>query len=343
MGDRKSFLDIAMGLDPSGNPAKVFEVLERLYPILTDAPVGPSNARMGNETTIRTSLPAISRLAVNEGIAVSKSSKTKRTDTIAMYGGRAEVDKKMDIVYGPERVADERRKEEMAFIEAMGQQGVADLLYCDENVTSRGFTGFAPRLATLQTSLSGPQVRSMGTVTGGDGSSIYVVDWNQDTGCGLMFPKDGHLASAGGGKLAAAGLRVEPLQGDVEVEDASGRRFRAYVTEFLWAFGLKIEDPRRMGRLANIDTSDVLLASPTQGSLYDALGELLVNMPKADGYQRVMYCNRTVFTGLIRQANNKVQNGGLTREEYLGKLEPHYMGFPIRIVDAITNTESTVS
>lgn len=343
MGVRKSFLDIAMGLDPTGNPAKVYEVLGRLYPILTDAPVGPGNARMGNETTIRTNLPTITRIAVNEGIAVSKSGKTKRVDTIGMYGGRAEVDKKMDIVYGKERVAEERRKEEMAFIEAMGQQGVADLLYCDENVTSRGFTGFAPRLATLQTSLNGPQVRSMGSVSGGDGSSIYVIDWNQDTGCSLMYPKDGDLSGAGGGKLAAAGLRVDPLQGDVEVEDAAGNRFRAYVTEFLWAFGLKVQDPRRMGRLANIDTSDALLASPTQGLLYDALTELFTNMPNSDGYNRVAYCNRTVFTALIRQANNKVQNGGLTREEYLGKLMPHYMGVPIRIVDAITSAESTVS
>lgn len=339
---RKTLLDIMMGLDPNGNPALVMEQLARMWPMLIDAPAVASNAIMGNEVTVRTGLPTVSLVAHNEGIPTSKSSKTKRVDTIGFFGGRSEVDKKIAFTHGADRVKAEREKENEAFIESFGQTVMTYLLYGDENIDSRAFTGFAPRLGALASSLSGSQVKSMPVaVSGGDGTSIYIVDWGA-RGAQLIYPKDGELSGSGGGKLAAAGLRIVD-KGAIEVMDANNNPFDAYVTEYQWAVGLTVNDARHIARLANIDLSDANIASPTQGTLYDALSDLLVNMGDPSGMQRVMYCPRALYSAFMKQANNKVQNGGLTREEYLGKLVPHYQGYPIRFVDAIATNESTVS
>lgn len=335
---RKTLLDIAMGLDPNGNPAIVMDQLARMWPMLLDAPAIPSNATMGNEVTIRTGLPTVQLVGINQGIATSKSSKTKRVDTIGLFGGRSEVDAKMKLIHGEARLKSEREKESEAFIEAFGQAVMTYMLYGDENVDSRAFTGFAPRMSALASSLSGSQVQSLDTVSGSDGTSVYVVDWGS-RGAQLIYPQHGELSGSGGGKLAAAGLKVID-KGEIEVLDAASLPFGAHVTEYQWAVGLTVADARHIGRLCNIDVS-VALGAATN-NLYDALTTLLTNMASPEGMQRVLYCNRSIYVAFMKQANAKT-NLALTREEYLGKLVPHYMGFPIRFVDAITSTESTVS
>jgi hypothetical protein len=339
MTDRKTLVDIAMGLDPNGNPAIVHNQLARMWPMLLDAPAVPSNADMGNEITIRTGLPSVSLVGINQGIAKSKSSKSKRVDTMGLFGGRSEVDAKIKLLHGMARIKNEREKENEAFIEAFGQTLMTYLLYGDENTDSRAFTGFAPRMAALATDLSGAQVHSMGSPGGGDTTSVYVVDWGS-RGAQLIYPKHGELSGADGGKLAAAGLRVID-KGEVEVLDDDDLPFGAFVTEYQMAVGLTINDTRHIARLANIDTSDAL-GSATQGSLHKKLSRMLVRMGSPEGMQRVIYCDRNLFSAFNEQANDKT-NLALTREEYLGKMVPHYQGFPIRSVDAISGNESTVS
>lgn len=338
---RKTLLDVAVGLNPDGRPARVFEVLNQKWPILTDAPAFPSNAPMGNRVTIRTALPTVSRLRINQGIVPSKSAKTQRIDTIGMLGGRSEVDKKMLRIYGSDIVNNERWTEDRAFIEAMGQQCVTDLLYGDENVDSASMTGLAPRMAALNSLIKNSQVFSMGSVTGGDGTSIYVVDWGED-GAHLIYPKDGEMSGSGGGELAAAGLRVDPKKDPIQVLDAAGNFFDALVTEFDWFVGFTVKDPRHIARLPNIDTSDANLTSPTQGTLHDRLVDMLTNMPSADGFQRVLYCTRSILAAFYKQLQNKA-NVWLSMQEYLGKPMLHFQGFPLRAVDAISAAESTVS
>ncbi len=339
--NRKTFLDLAMAADPNGNPAIVIEALSRLYPMLLDGPAEESNADLGNEVTIRTALPAVARISFNQGIAATKSAKTKRVDTIGIFAGRSELDEKYTLAFSAERIKAERENENAAFIESMGQQVMTDVLYADENVDSRGMTGFAPRMASLSTSLSGSQVKSMGSVSGGDGTSIYIVDWGK-RGAKFIYPKNGQMRGSGGAQLAAAGMRVLD-KGIIEIMDANNNPFDAFVTEYRFALGLTVIDPRHIARLANIDISDANLTSPTQGGLFEALSDMMIRMASPEGLQRVIYCTRDIFGAFIKQANNKVSSGALTREEYLGKLVPHYQGFPIRAVDAIASNESTVS
>jgi hypothetical protein len=112
---------------------------------------------------------------------------------------------------------------------------------------------------------SGSQVWSMGSVVGGDGTSMYIVDWQADRGCHWIYPAE----SASGGLIADD-------KGEIPVNDVDSNPFFAAVTEYMWAIGLAVEDPRRIARIANIDVSDANLgASATQGQLSDKLIDVL--------------------------------------------------------------------
>lgn len=337
--NRKTYLDIAKAQDPQGNPALVIETMSRMYPIIYDLDVAASNADMGNETTVRTGLPAVARVSFNQGVAPTKSSKTKRVDTIGMWSGRSEVDEKLTVAFGEDRIKQERMNEDAAFEESLGQAMTTDIFYGDENVDSRGFTGLAPRMPSLASSLNGSQVKSHQTVSGGDGTSIYIVDHGR-RGLQAIYPKNGDLNGAGGGKLAAAGLRVKDL-GKQPVSDTAGNSYLAFTTEYLWAMGLTVQDPRHIARLANIDVSDAISATPA-ASLYESLSSIFVRMAPQTGMHRVIYCCRDLIDAFMRQQNNK-GNLHLTKDEFLGEEVLTYKGCPIRAVDAIATNESTVT
>lgn len=338
MPNRKTLLEIVQGLDPNGHSAKIMEVLNEKAPILSDAHAMPSNAQMGNRVTIRTSLPGVGRVRINQGIAPTKSSKMQRTDTIGIYAGRSEIDRKLLFTHGQAIVNAERYKEERAFVESLAQTVTADLLYGNEKVDSAGMTGFMPRLASLASSFKDSVVMSMGSVTGGDGTSILVVDWGED-GAHLIYPRDGEKV---GGEPGMAGLRVEAFKEPRDIEDAQGNRFLGFITEFHWFVGLSVEDPRRIARLANIDVSDANLASPTQGLLHDKMIDLLTQMPPADGVTRVIYVPRVIEAAWMKQLQNK-SNVWLTMAEYNAKQALHFWGYPVRSVDRFSVAESTVT
>ena len=338
MPARLTLAEIAKGLDPNGHAAKIYEVLNEKFPILTDAPAYPSNAMMGNRVTIRTGLPAVQKVRINEGIAPSRSSKSQRIDTIGMYAGRSELDRKLLLTAGQTLVNNERWNEERAFTESLGQAVVKELIYGSEKVDSAGMTGFIPRMASLSTSIKGSAVLSMGSVSGGDGTSILVIDWGQD-GAHLIYPRDGEKI---GKATPLAGLHVEAIPEPMDVIDPNGRRFRALVTEFHWLVGLTVKDPRRIGRLANIDVSDANVTSPTQGKLHDKMIDLLVQMGDPAGCQRVIYVPRLIEAAWMKQLQNTA-NVWLTMAEYHGKPTLHFWGYPVRSVDAFSLAESTVT
>lgn len=329
--DRPTLLDIAKQTDPDGKPAQVIEVLNQKNPILQDAPAYPSNAPMGHRVTIRSSLPTVGFAKVNQGVLRTKSSTEQKVDTIGLLAGLAEVDSKLRKIVGEASFNSKRMSENKAFMEAMAQLIANRTVYGDELTESAGFTGLFPRMASLATSITGSQVQSAGAVVGGDGTSIAVVDWGEG-GAHLIYPRDG---------VGVAGVDVRDL-GELRVDDADGNPMMAYVTAYDWLIGLSVEDPRHIGRLANIDVSDANLSSPTQGSLIEKLIDLLTPMPDPGGLQRVMYCHHRIEAAFYKTAINK-SNAALSIRDYLGKPTPHFWDVPIRRLDQMSITESTVS
>lgn len=327
--DRGTLLDVAKQTDPNGMPAQIVEVLEEQNPILKDAPAFPSNSPLGNRVTLRSSLPDVHYTRVNQGTVRSKSSTEQRVDTMGILVGLSEVDRKMMKIIGEGRYNAYRRGEDLAFVEAMGQRNATTMLYGDELVDDAEFTGLAPRLNNLSTAITGSQVHSAGSVSGGDGTSIFVCDWGERTGH-VIYPEG-----------STAGIDTQN-HGKQRVTDPAGNPFMADVTEHILTVGITIKDPRHFARLANIDISDANAASPTQGNLIEKLIDLLTPMPDPGGAQRVIYCHHRIEAAWYKQALNRA-NAALSIRDYLGKPMLHFWSWPIRRLDRISASESTVS
>lgn len=329
--DRMTLTDFAKSRNPDGTQAQVFELMDQFNPALQDGPAYPSNAPYGNRTTYRRTLPSVGTAKINKGVTKSKSLTDQRTDTIGIFAGRSEVDIRIRKIEGEAAYLSKRQKEDRAFEEALAQLVANNFLYGDVKLDEASFDGLAPRMNVKNEGISDvePQVWSMGSVTGGDGASIYIVDWSQDA-AHFIYPPN-----------SMAGLDVldKPEQ---SVKDDDGAEFFADVSVYDWFVGLAVEDRRHIGRLCNIDTSDALVDAPTQGKLIDKLELLMAHMPEPGTSQRVLYCTKKIYAAFSKQARS-FNNLALSIEDYLGKRVPHFHGYPLRKMDQQSSTEPAVT
>ncbi len=328
--DRLSLFDFAQSKQPNGQIALTMELLNQLSPVLEDAYAEPGNAPYGNRTTIRTGLPTVTTTKLNKGTPRSKSAKMAVTDSFGIYSGRAEVDARHKDVEGVAAYAQMRADENAAFREALAQRVTLDFFYGDTKTDEASFDGLGPRMSALQTTdLTSPQVVSMGTVSGGDGCSMFVCDWGERA-LKLGFPPN-----------TIAGLQIKDL-GDIPGQDDDGNSLQLGTTLYDWYVGLIAKDRRHMARLANIDLSDALLDSPTQGKIFDKMEQIFSVMPDPGGATRVIYCPLRLYAGFLKQART-VSNLALQMTTYLGKPTPAMWGYPLRRSDQLSTTEGTVS
>jgi hypothetical protein len=236
------------------------------------------------------------------------------------------------MVVGEEAFQAARWKEDAGFLESMAQTGALNFFYGDERVNEAAFTGFAPRMATLNpNTTTGPRVRGAGGAQA-DNTSMYVVDWGERA-CHLIYAKG-----------TTAGVKVDTL-GRQRVTDAANKPFMAFVTNYIWSLGLAVEDPRRMGRLCNVDVGDIRTAGLTSYAGPDLVVELtwlISGMPDQGSNTRVIYCHPDVWAAfsLIAMHGKNVQ---ISMGEWLGKKTPYFNEFPIRKCDRISLTESVVA
>jgi len=322
-------LDIATQQDPNGDIAMVVEVLNQMNPMLQDAPAYPSNAQFGHKVTMRSSLPAVAFTRINEGYTRSLSTTEQRVDTIGILTGMSEVDAKMVKVIGASKFNAFRDNEDMAFVEAMGQEIAQTFLYGNELTAPAEFTGLQPRLTTLATAITGSQVVAHhGSPTGSDYTSMYGVDWGP-RGAHIIYPKDGGLA---GIETRDLGLQL--------VNDVSSNSFPAFVTTYTWCIGMAVEDPRRISRLCNIDVSQAL--ADTSTFIKESLIPMSNRLPPKAGHQRVWYTSRDIVSAYELQVERK-SNVWFSYQEYQGEKMLHFKGDPIRAMDQVSQAESLVS
>ena len=327
---RMTLSEYGKSMDPNSTQAQIIEVLNQVSPMIQSATIKASNALLGNTTTIRKTLPAFASVKINQGVDASIAATEQKVDTIGMFEGASETDARLPGILGMADFELRRRQDLLAYAEAAVQTIHQYLLYGSTLTDEAGFDGFMPRMDALNTTdRSSSIVQSMGSVTGSDGCSVLVVDWGE-TACSLLYPKN-----------SVAGLETID-EGKVRVTDSDGKAFMAFLTTLRWKVGLGVEDKRHMGRLCNIDLSDSLLLSPTQGSLYRELTKLLNRMPPAGTAQRVLYVPLELYTAFHLQAMEK-SNLALSLQEYLGAFVPHFLGNPIRQVERMAVNESTVS
>jgi hypothetical protein len=127
---------------------------------------------------------------------------------------------------------------------------------------------------------------------------------------------------------------------------SDGSMLEVMRTRYDWDIGLTLRDWQGVGRVANIDVSN--LATAGESTYTGAnLANLLIKM--YNKVQRsfskgspVIYCNETVKTALDLIASNKSNMLFTVSDSIDGNQVTKFRGIPIRVCDAILDTEARV-
>jgi len=338
--------DWAARRGPEGNIDDIVNLLSQTNEILTDMLWKEGNLPTGNKTTVRTGLPAATWRMLNYGVPRGKSTTAQIIDSCGMLETYSLVDKALADLEGDTGAF--RLSEDMAFLEGMNQQMARTLFYGNEANMPGSFTGLSPRYNTINTAnaASAANVLNAGG-TGSTNASIWLCCWGPTTGFGI-FPKG-----------SVAGLLRKDVTTDAPVLDENGNPFQAYQTHYKWDCGVTVRDWRYFARIANIDVSALDGTSAANIiSLMTAACYKIPTMPRsATNVQTatnasggtplsfgnpVFYVNRTIATALSLQAMNKT-NVLLQQQQWDGMPVLTFRGIPIRVCDALLNTESALT
>lgn len=320
--------------DPSGKTAKIVELLSQTNEILNDMLFMEGNLPTGHQTSVRTGLPEVYYRLTNQGIPSSKSKVAQIVENAASLEARSEVDKDVAELGGD--VNGVRMSESMSFLEAMNQKQANTLIY-GTSANPEEYVGFAARYNDL-TAENGENILNAGG-TGSDNTSIWLAGWGENTVFGV-YPKG-----------SSAGLKQTDLGLD-DAFDGDGNRFRAYMEHYEWKNGLVVKDWRYVARIANVDVSDLESQTNTQAptaatAIIKMMSRAVDRMPTLTGIAPAFYVNRTVAS-LLRVAALDKSSAAVTVEPGLNQFgdnifQLRFLGIPVRIVDAINNTEAQVS
>lgn len=339
--------DWARRVDPNGKIDIIAELLSQCNEIFDDMLWRESNGPTSHKATVRTGLPQGTWRRLYQGVPFTKSTTAQITEAMGQLEAYSRIDRKIAELEGD--IAALRMSEDNAHLEGLSQQMAAQLFYGNSYTNPERFTGLSPRYNTISTATAQNAVNVLdGGGTGSSNTSMWIVNWGERT-CHGLFPK-----------ASKAGLIFED-KGDIRPgRDAAGNEFEAYTSYFRWESGLCLRDWRYNVRTANLDTTTAAggLASSTPPDLFALLSKAVVRIPtmarnvsgitKTDAPDEVapatrgaIYVNRTVRQYMDLQAIRD-KNVLLTPKEYAGAPVVEFRGLPIRVCDALLNTESRV-
>jgi hypothetical protein len=321
--------DWAKRLDPDGKTATVVELLSQTNEILTDMMWREGNLPTGHRVTVRTGLPTVAWRLLNQGITPSKSTTAQIDEQSAMLEAWSEVDQDLANLNG--NVNAFRLSEAMAFLEAMNQEMASTLFYGNSGTAPEEFTGLATRYSSL-TATNGQNVIT-GSGSGSDNSSVWLVGWGDRSIFGI-FPKG-----------SKAGLIHEDygIQTVTTATGIGGGKMRAYQERWQWKAGVALKDWRFAVRIPNIDISN-LVAKSSAADLIELMIKATYRLPTLNGVRPVFYMNRSCLQMLdIQRRDDIITGGGLTWDTVDGKRQPSFRGIPIRLCDALTESEAAVA
>jgi len=344
-GSWPTLVDLATRLDPEGKIPVIAEMLSQANDYADDVPWVEANEKTGHEFVFRTSIPAGSWRSYNMGVPYSKSTTAKARVGLGMLEDYSQVDRALAEHSGDKQRF--RESEDMAFLEGMSQTIAQTFWYGNTTITPKEFMGLSPFYNTLATATAQNAANVIdGGGTGSDNTSLWLVGWGPETIFGV-YPRG-----------SKAGLDMED-KGDASPGfDSVGNRFEAYTSWFRQQAGLCPKDWRYAVRVANIDTTTAGLAGATALDIFATMAQSLLLFPKmtrqtsgidktdspsdATGTRPIFYCNRTMRHWMDVQAMRD-RNVLLRIEDYAGMPIDGFRGIPVKIVDQIVNTETTIS
>lgn len=210
------------------------------------------------------------------------------------------------------------------YLEGMSQSLGSAFLYGNSAVTPKQPHGLAPRLNAL-----GRYVVGAGG-SGGDTTSIFVVNWGEGA-CYGVYPKTGQ---APGSEFPITHRDM----GEKVDTNLSGNKLVVYEDNFKFEGGLVIEDPRCVGRIANIEVTG------TSNIFDEDLLITLINRMKLTG-RPVIYANEVITTQMQIALKNKLNVNFTPGEGLSGGPVVYFQGIPVRKIDSaiLLNTETVVA
>jgi hypothetical protein len=318
--------DWAKRLDPDGKTPKIVEMLSQTNEVLADMLFMEGNLPTGHRTTVRTGLPTVAWRLLNQGVQPSKSTTAQIDEACGMLEAWSEVDVEIANLNG--NSASFRLSEAQAFIEAMNQEMASTLFYGNSGVSPEEFTGLAARYSS--TSAANGQNIVVGGGAGGqtDCMSIWLICWGANTIHGI-FPKG---SKAGLDHFDHGEETVETTAG------IAGTRMRAYRDQYRWKTGIALRDWRYVVRIPNIDKS------ADNADYIDLMTKAYHRILNLNMGNCAFYMNRTIRQrlDLLRRADVST-GGGLTYENVDGKIVPNFRGIPVRVCDALLESEDAIS
>lgn len=317
---------------------KVAEVLLQHNAMLNDIPYMEMNEGTIHKEDIRSALPEVYYRKANQPIPASKSTIEERSFQATHFESKSQIDRAVAERGGMDRVAYNRWNQAQGHLQAHANELASLMIYGSPATANRKTAGFFDIYSTLlSTEETSNQVIDAGG-SGSDNTSILKVHWGERSVFGV-YPKG---TTAGltredyskGGKL----IKIPGLD-----ENGNAGDFWGYEEDFLTDHGLVVKDYRQASRICNIDVSDLVSGSGA-ADLIDLMISADYKIDSPTNGQGVWYVNRTIEAHLHKQALTKVGAGaGLTFENYQGQRVLHFLGYPVRRMDALLNSEAEVT
>lgn len=324
-----TLLDVSTRFTADGKPLPVAELLNKTNPAFSDIPFMEANSAIGHQTSARQALPVTSLRRINGGIKPTKSQFGNIVESMGLFSGLGQVDKKLVDLAGDKAAF--RTSENKGHIESMGQRFFQSMFYGDPLVTPEEFLGIAPRFASLAgTSLVKEQILDAGG-NDTDLTSIYLVGWGEGSVMGI-YPKG-----------SSAGITHNDMGVEL-VDDPSntGAKYPAYRDWFELDAGISVQDYRNVVRIANIDLSNLTTTGASGAKLIELMTFAVEMLNNPDGLNPVFYVPRKIRAYLRQQITNKT-NVWLSMKEVAGISVTAFDSIPVRRVDSILLNESRVT
>lgn len=326
-----SLKDIMAAKDPNGQLAKVAEILQQSNTMMDDMPMIEGLLEVGDQVTLRSQLGSPSWKRFNEYASPSVAKVDNVTELTGHIEDWSQID--CDLVDKAADPAGYMLRDATPKMQAMGQEVVSTMIYGNATTDAKTFTGFMPRMATLNSKyMSGdPVVLDAGGTTVAGQSSILLVGWNENLIHGI-YPKG-----------SMGGLKFDNKGKVTDVKD--GKYLDVYRSKFSQDVGLAVRDYRYMVRIANIDTASLATigtSGETAANLYTMLLDALSYIPHPEQANLTIYGPRVVWSAMARQAaqaGNAAANTDVTQRGLVFDI----FGIPFKRQDAMIETEAVIS
>lgn len=327
--------EVAKGKDKQ--IGKVAEVLVQHNEMLNDISYREMNEGTVHTEQIRSGLPAVYYRKANQPIPASKTTVEDRSFTATHFESKSQIDKAVAQRGGMGMVNYNRWNQAQGHLQSHANELAALMIYGSPATSNLKTAGFFDILSTLSASEpTSKQIIDAGG-TGSDNCSILRVQWGENA-CFGIYPagsKSGltRIDHSAGGKLV-----------QIHGTDVNGNpgTFWGYEEEFMTDHGLVVKDYRQCARIANIDVSN-LVSGTGAADLIDLMISADYKIDSKSNGKGAWYVNRTVYAHLHKQSLTKVGAGaGLTYENYQGRPVLMFLGSPVRLMDAMLNSEARV-